>query len=61
MQEVCTKQFLADVNPCLGFSQVRVENKNLQAELIIMYVDDQAVRGNSMNDFILKYNKIQPK
>lgn len=56
LQEVCTKQFLENMNPCLGFSQEEVENKNLQTELIMMYVDDQAVRGNMMNDIILKYN-----
>lgn len=56
LQEVCTKQFLENMNLCLGFSQEEVENKNLQTELIMMYVDDQAVRGNMMNDIILKYN-----
>ena len=38
-QEVCTKQFLAKRKPCLGFSHEEVENKNLQIELIRMYVN----------------------
>lgn len=55
LQEICTKQYLAKMDPCLGFSQEEVVNQNLQKELISMYVDDQAVRGNVMHDLILKY------
>lgn len=56
LQEVCTRQFLKNMKPCLKFSHEKVENENLQIELIRMYVNDQAVRGNLMNDIILKYN-----
>jgi len=33
----------------------RVENKDLQIEIIKMYLNDQSVRGNVMNDIIAKY------
>lgn len=56
LREICTKQFLANMKPCIGLSDEKVENKALQVELIRMYVDDQAARGNIMKDIILKYN-----
>jgi hypothetical protein len=33
----------------------RIENKDLQIEIIKMYLNDQSVRGNVMNDIIAKY------
>ena len=33
----------------------KIENKELQLEIIKLYVDDQAIRGNVMNEMILKY------
>ncbi len=56
LQEVCTKKFLANMEPCNGESIEEVENKELQIELIKMYVDDQATRGSLMQDIITKYN-----
>lgn len=55
LQEVCTKQLLADAPPCTGLSVEFVDNKALQLELIKMYVDDQAARGNKLEEIISKY------
>lgn len=56
LQEICTKPFLSNLKPCAGLSEEEVENKALQMELIRMYVDDQAARGNMMEDVISRYN-----
>lgn len=56
LQEICTKPFLANLKPCAGLSEEVVENKALQMELIRMYVDDQATRGNIMEDVISRHN-----
>lgn len=47
---------LSNIDPCTGFSEEKVQNEELQMELIKMYVDDQEVRGNRMEDIISKYN-----
>lgn len=56
LRQVCTREFLTQFEPCKGVSIETVENKDLQKELIKMYVDDQAVRGNIMDNLISKYN-----
>ncbi|MCB0597389.1 MAG: hypothetical protein H6557_08605 [Lewinellaceae bacterium] len=56
LREICPEQFLANLEPCIGLSDEKVENKALQMELIRMYVDDQAARGNIMEDIISKFN-----
>ena len=56
LQDICAKQILAKIEPCDGISINDVENKDLQIELIKMYVDDQAVRDNLMENIIAKYN-----
>ncbi len=56
LSEICTKQFLANMKPCMGLPDEKIEQKKLQIELIKMYVDDQAARGNMKEDLILKYN-----
>lgn len=56
LQEICSKGFLSDYKICEEYSIEKVDNKELQIELIKMYVDDQASRGNLMQDIILKYN-----
>ncbi len=56
LQEICAKQFLAEMEPCDEVPIEEVENKELQIELIAMYVDDQATRGNLMKDIISKYD-----
>ncbi len=56
LREICTKQFLKNTKPCAGLAEEKVENKTLQMELIKMYVNDQAARGNIMEDVIFKFN-----
>ena len=56
LRDICIEHFLAGMEPCNGFSEEKVENKELQIELVKMSVDDQAVRGSMMYDIISKYN-----
>lgn len=60
LQEVCARdlftQKLNDIDVCKSIAKENIENSELQIELIKMYVDDQAVRGNLMEDIITKYN-----
>lgn len=56
LRQICTRQFLSTIAPCIGLSDEKVENKALQMELVRMYVDDQAARENRMEDIISKYN-----
>lgn len=55
LQEICKKGFLSKYEVCKEYSVEKVGNKDLQIELIRMYVDDQAARGNLMHDIISKY------
>jgi hypothetical protein len=60
LDELCTKQLfvnkLSDIEICKSRAkEEEVANKALQIELIEMYIKDQAVRGNVMNDMITKY------
>ncbi len=52
---LCKKGFLSTFKSCEGLSDEKVLNDSLKMELIKMYVDDQAARGNLMNDIIDKY------
>lgn len=53
---LCKEEFSTNLKPCIGLSEEKVKNKSLKIELIKMYVDDQAIRGNIMKDIITKYN-----
>lgn len=55
LQEICSKGFLSSYNACGEYSIERVDNKELQIELIKMYVNDQAARGDLMEDIISRY------
>ena len=55
LKEICIKQYLKKLSPCSGFSIEEVANKALQLELIQMYVNDQAARGNRMQHIINQY------
>jgi hypothetical protein len=55
LQEICKKGFLSKYESCKDYLVEEVENKELQIELIRMYVDDQVARGNLMHDIISKY------
>ena len=56
LQKICTNESLSTVEICKAYTSEEVDNKHLQIELIKMYVDDQAVRGNLMHNIIAKYN-----
>ncbi len=56
LQEICVKNFLSNYDKCKEFSIEIVENKELQIELIKMYVNDQYVRSNLMTELMVKYN-----
>ena len=60
LQEICIRdlftQKLKDIKVCKSFLKEKIANPELQIELIKMYVDDQASRGNLMEDIISKYN-----
>ncbi len=53
--EVCQKEFLKDHNLCEEVPEEVITNPSLQLEIIKMYVDDQASRGNILSDIIKKY------
>lgn len=55
LRDICTEKFLASTKPCNGFSEEKVENKELQLEIIKMYVNDQYIRSNLMIDLLDKY------
>ena len=56
LREICTSEFLSKFEICSTIPKEKVENESLQNELIKMYVDDQAVRNNLMQNIIDKYN-----
>jgi len=56
LQEICGKPFISNFEPCTKYLDEKVGNRALQLKLIKMFVDDQAVRGNLMQNLILKYS-----
>jgi hypothetical protein len=56
LQQICKRKFLTKRKPCDLVLDETVENESLQNELIKLYVDDQAVRFNLMQNIINKYN-----
>jgi hypothetical protein len=54
--KLCKREFLREYTSCVGVPAETVDNPILQREIIKMYVYDQAVRANLMNDIITKYN-----
>jgi len=54
--QICSNEILRNLESCNGLTEEKVGNKKLQLDLIRMYIDDQACRGNIMNDIILKYD-----
>lgn len=53
---LCKKEFLTNLKSCIGLPEEKAKNESLKMELIKMFVDDQAVRGNIMKDIIIKYD-----
>lgn len=59
LEELCRNPYLANFESCDRVSvnaRKEVENKELQLELIKMYIEDQAARGNMMEDIITKFD-----
>ncbi|MBT8189323.1 MAG: hypothetical protein KJO29_02750 [Bacteroidia bacterium] len=54
--DLCRLDILRDLKVCTKIPQETVSNPELQQEIIRMFVDDQVVRGNRMEDLISKYN-----
>ena len=55
-KQLCLNEVLGKLDLCKGDSEEQVNNTELQMELIKMYVDDQACRGNIMDDIIDKFS-----
>ncbi len=58
--KICEKQFAKGMKPCLDYPEEKVENKALQLEIIKLFLRDQAIRGNVMEDIISKYQLDTP-
>jgi hypothetical protein len=56
LKDICTKQFLANFKLCQGLSDEKIKNKPLQLELVKMWINDQYVRSNLMQDLLEKYH-----
>ena len=61
LAEICSNELfttkLTDIQSCTAIAKDEVVlNKPLQLELIKMYINDQSVRGNVLNNIITKYN-----
>lgn len=58
LSKICFHEFTKKYKECHSFSQEKISNVELQMEIIGMYVNDQAVRGNikeDMKKIISKY------
>jgi hypothetical protein len=55
-KSICVLQFTKGLSPCAEYPKESVENKELQLELIKLFVADQAIRGNMLTYIISKYN-----
>lgn len=56
LQQICHKKFLSELEPCKENAIENVMNKELQIEIIKMYINDQYVRSNLMTDVLEKYS-----
>lgn len=54
-RKVCGSQIAKDLNHCADQPEEKIKNKELQLEVIKLFVADQAIRGNVMRDMISKY------
>ena len=54
--KICQKKFAQIFEPCFDLPKENIENRKLQLEIIDLFLDDQAIRGNLMKDFISKYD-----
>jgi hypothetical protein len=56
LRDVCVKQFLYGYEACRGYEIEKVENRDLQIELVKMYINDQYVRSNLLVELFDKYD-----
>lgn len=56
LKKICTYEFAEEYELCKTMPKNKVENEELQFEILELFVNDQAIRGNIMNDIIRKYN-----
>ncbi len=56
LQQICHKQFLSELEPCKENAIENVMNKELQIEIIKMYINDQYVRSKLMTEVLEKYS-----
>ncbi len=60
LSEICNHslftQKLKNIAPCKNVELFQIQYPDLQLELVEMYVNDQAVRDNLMNDLIERYH-----
>lgn len=54
-REVCQKKLMKESVSCMEIEVEKVVNKKLELELIYMTVNDQAARGNILEDLISEY------
>ena len=53
--DICESDFIKDLSLCKNLPKEKIENKELEQEIIELFVADQAIRGNLMIDLIEKY------
>ena len=59
LSDLCQQKFLKGLTPCFGLPKENPKNKQLQLELVKMYINDQYIRLNLMNNLLEKYNLIK--
>ena len=59
LNELCQQDFLNGTAPCLGIDVAKPKNEVLQLELVKMYINDQYIRKNLMEDLLEKYNLVK--
>lgn len=52
---ICERELFQGLEICSDVTEEEIENKELALEIVKMYVDDQAARGNIMEELIRKY------
>jgi len=53
--KVCGQVSIKDLQPCKDLSKEKILNKALQLKILTLFVQDQAIRGNILQDIISKY------
>jgi hypothetical protein len=59
LNELCKHDFLKGSIHCEDLKEVRPKNEILQLEIIKMYINDQYVRSNLMEDVLIRYNLVK--